>query len=201
MAAIPRLAEEDAKRPTREREQLVGKHTDTINRMKAAFVRLGIRGLNPKLRNAPERLAAPRTWEVAPSRPTHWPSCSAKWCTYVSSTSRSSRSRTPGRNNSKTSHRRDQTPRSWNCNASVVSALRQRTCLYVRCSRATYGTDGQSAIMRGSQVPLTRVDRDGRKWVSPKRAMREYVAEILSKIKRALATLDEAGPHELYDGN
>jgi hypothetical protein len=31
--------------------------------------------------------------------------------------------------------------------------------------------------------------------------MREYVAEILSKIKRALATLDEAGPHELYDGN
>src|SRR5208283_862910 len=57
MAAIPTLEEEDAKRPTRERVQLVGKRTGIINRMKAAFVRLGIRGFNPNLRNAPERLA------------------------------------------------------------------------------------------------------------------------------------------------
>ena len=66
MAAIPTLEEEDAKRPTREREQLVGKRTGIINRMKAAFVRLGIRGFNPKLRNAPERLAALRTPEGSP---------------------------------------------------------------------------------------------------------------------------------------
>jgi transposase len=44
MAAIPTLEEEDAKRPTREREQLVGKRTGIVNRMKAALVRLGIRG-------------------------------------------------------------------------------------------------------------------------------------------------------------
>jgi transposase len=31
--------------------------------------------------------------------------------------------------------------------------------LCVRCSRATYGTDGRSPVMRGSQVPLMRVDR------------------------------------------
>ena len=69
MAAIPTLEEEDAKRPTREREQLVGKRTGIINRMKAAFVRLGVRGFNPKLRNAPERLAVLRTPEGSPIPP------------------------------------------------------------------------------------------------------------------------------------
>jgi transposase len=63
MAAIPTLEEEDAKRPTREREQLVNKRTAIVNQMKAALVRLGIRGFNPKLRKAPERLAALRTPE------------------------------------------------------------------------------------------------------------------------------------------
>jgi transposase len=35
MAAIPSLQEEDAKRPTRERENLVGERTRIVNRMKA----------------------------------------------------------------------------------------------------------------------------------------------------------------------
>ena len=69
MAAIPTLEEEDAKRPTREREQLVGKRTGIVNRMKAALVRLGIRGFNPKLRKAPERLATLRTPEGCPIPP------------------------------------------------------------------------------------------------------------------------------------
>jgi transposase len=69
MAAIPTLEEEDAKRPTREREQLVGRRTGIVNRMKAALVRLGIRGFNPKLRKAPERLAALRTPEGYPIPP------------------------------------------------------------------------------------------------------------------------------------
>ncbi len=69
MAAIPTLDEEDAKRPHREREQLVGKRTGIINRMKAALVRLGIRGFNPKLRKAPEQLAALRTPEGCPIPP------------------------------------------------------------------------------------------------------------------------------------
>jgi transposase len=69
MAAIPTLAEEDAKRPTREREQLVNKRTAIVNRMKAALVRLGIRGFNPKLRKAPEQLAALRTPEEGPIPP------------------------------------------------------------------------------------------------------------------------------------
>jgi len=69
MAAIPTLAEEGAKRPTREREQLVNKRTAIVNRMKAALVRLGIRGFNPKLRKAPEQLAALRTPEEGPIPP------------------------------------------------------------------------------------------------------------------------------------
>lgn len=63
MAAIPTFEEEDAKRPNRERENLVGVRTRIINRLKGAFIRLGIRGFNPKLRKAPERLAALRTPE------------------------------------------------------------------------------------------------------------------------------------------
>jgi transposase len=63
MAEIPSLEEEDAKRPHRERDQLVGKRTSCVNRMKATLVRLGIRGFNPKLRNAPHKLASVRTPE------------------------------------------------------------------------------------------------------------------------------------------
>jgi transposase len=61
MVAIPTLIEEDAKRPTRERENLVGERSRVVNRMKATLVRLGIRGFNPKLKKAPERLDAVRT--------------------------------------------------------------------------------------------------------------------------------------------
>lgn len=56
MVAIPSVQEEDAKRPTRERENLVGERTRIINQMKACLVRFGIRNFNPTLRRAPERL-------------------------------------------------------------------------------------------------------------------------------------------------
>ena len=69
MAAIPTLAEEDAKRPHRERETLVGEQTRIINRMKAALARLGIRNFNPKLKKAPERLEHLRTPEGEPIPP------------------------------------------------------------------------------------------------------------------------------------
>jgi transposase len=67
--AIPTLAEEDAKRPSREREGLVGEAGRLVNRMKAVFVRLGIRGFNPKLKKAAERLEALRTPEEEPIPP------------------------------------------------------------------------------------------------------------------------------------
>ena len=64
MATIPTFAEEDAKRPHRERETLVGEHTTIINRIKATLTRLGIRNFDPKLEKAPERLEQLRTPEV-----------------------------------------------------------------------------------------------------------------------------------------
>jgi transposase len=42
MVAIPSIKNEDAKRPNRERENLVSEQTRIINRMKAALIRLGI---------------------------------------------------------------------------------------------------------------------------------------------------------------
>jgi transposase len=63
MAAIPTLELEDARRPSRERETLVGERTRIINRMKSTLARLGIRNFRPNLRKAPERLAALRTPE------------------------------------------------------------------------------------------------------------------------------------------
>src|SRR5947199_3327042 len=69
MAAIPTLEEEDAKRPSREREGLVGERTRIVNRMKGALARLGVRGFKPGLRGAPERLEALRTPEGEPLPP------------------------------------------------------------------------------------------------------------------------------------
>jgi transposase len=69
MVAIPTLEEEDAKRPSRERESLVGECTRIINRMKATLARLGIRGFKPDLRQAPLRLDALRTPEGVPVPP------------------------------------------------------------------------------------------------------------------------------------
>src|SRR4051794_6748597 len=69
MVAIPTLEEEDAKRPSRERETLVGERTRIVNRLKAALARLGIRGFKPELRKAPQRLESLRTPEEAPIPP------------------------------------------------------------------------------------------------------------------------------------
>ena len=65
MAVIPTLEEEDARRPNRERESLVGERTRIVNRIKANLARLGIRGFKPTVRGASERLEALRTPEGA----------------------------------------------------------------------------------------------------------------------------------------
>ncbi len=69
MAAIPTLGEEDARRPNRERENLLGERTRIVNRMKACLVRFGVRNFKPTLRKAPERLEALRTPEGGPLPP------------------------------------------------------------------------------------------------------------------------------------
>jgi transposase len=63
MAAITTIEEEDAKRPNREHEKLVGDRTRIMNRMKSTLSRLGIRGFKPTLRKADEKLSELRTAE------------------------------------------------------------------------------------------------------------------------------------------
>lgn len=63
MVAVPTIEQEDAKRPSRERESLAGERTRIINRMKSALARLGIRGFKPELRKAPQLVDALRTPE------------------------------------------------------------------------------------------------------------------------------------------
>src|SRR2546429_2724320 len=62
MARHPTIAEEDAKRPNRERDCLVGERTRIVNRIKATLARLGIRNFKPTLRGpAPAKAGGGRT--------------------------------------------------------------------------------------------------------------------------------------------
>ncbi len=69
MVRVPTIAEEDAKRPNRERECLVAERTRIVNRMKATLARLGIRSFKPTLRKAADRLATLHTPEGMPLPP------------------------------------------------------------------------------------------------------------------------------------
>src|ERR1700758_4602894 len=69
MARVPTIAEEDAKRPNRERDCLVGERTRIVNRIKSTLARLGVRNFKPTLRKAAERLATVHTPEGMPLPP------------------------------------------------------------------------------------------------------------------------------------
>src|SRR6201996_2258997 len=69
MVRVPTIAEEDAKRPNRERDCLVKERTRLVNRLKGALARLGMRNFKPTLRKAAERLATVHTPEGMPLPP------------------------------------------------------------------------------------------------------------------------------------
>src|SRR5215475_13296063 len=69
MAAIPSIAEEAARRPTRERETLVREQTRAVNRIKSTLIRFGIRTFKVKLRQASKHLEELRGPEGAPLPP------------------------------------------------------------------------------------------------------------------------------------
>jgi transposase len=66
MVAIPTIAEEDARRPSRERESLMGEQTRIVNRFKAVLALFGSGGFNPRLRKAAQKLEALCTVEGTP---------------------------------------------------------------------------------------------------------------------------------------
>src|SRR5580692_11367529 len=94
MVAIPTMEEEDARRPSRERECLVNERSRITNRMKSALARLGVRGFKPHLRKESvwqvcgQRRA--RACRRTPSR-----NSGATWHGWHWSVSRSARSRRP----------------------------------------------------------------------------------------------------------
>src|SRR5437667_12001170 len=69
MVEIPTMQDEDAKRPNREQDCLVGERTRIVNRIKSTLTRLGIRNFKPTLRKAAERLATVHTPEGMPLPP------------------------------------------------------------------------------------------------------------------------------------
>jgi transposase len=69
MVAVPTIEQEDAKRPSRERETLTAERTRIINRMKSALARLGIRSFKPQLRKAPQLVDALRKPKDTPIPP------------------------------------------------------------------------------------------------------------------------------------
>ena len=66
MVAIPTIEEEDARRPNRERGNLVTEQTRIVNQIKAILTRFGIRTFRPTLREVEEKLERLRTAEGTP---------------------------------------------------------------------------------------------------------------------------------------
>src|SRR5437660_12844692 len=98
MARVPTIAEEDAKRPNRERECLVGERTRIVNRMKGTLARLGIRTFKPTL---PKRRIVLQRYiprRACRCRQMSWPSCSATWRGWALWSARSGRLRKLVRN-------------------------------------------------------------------------------------------------------
>jgi transposase len=69
MVVIPTIHQEESKRRRGERENLVGMKTQITNRIKAALIRIGIRGFRPELRRGPQKVDALRTPEGLPIVP------------------------------------------------------------------------------------------------------------------------------------
>ena len=74
MVQIPSVADEDARRPGRERETLVRERTRIANRLRGAVIRLGIRRFNPVAAEALEQLPTLRTAEARAGATRAWPS-------------------------------------------------------------------------------------------------------------------------------
>jgi len=75
MVRIPTIEEEDARRPNREHQTLVGERTRNVCRIKSTLVLHGIRDFNPKRLKASERLETLRCPEGGSLPRTHWRSC------------------------------------------------------------------------------------------------------------------------------
>lgn len=163
MAAIPSLDEQDARRPNREREDLVSQQTSIVNRMKACLIRLGIRNFKPMLRHASERLETLRTPEGMPLPPNTLVEMRRDMAAFASSESRSGRSRPLGCGVWRFPRAERTRWSNWWRGSSALES-KQRICLCMRSSPGKCEIAERLRVTQAVQVLLmTTASEDGRK--------------------------------------
>jgi hypothetical protein len=141
MVTIPTLAEEDAKRPNREREGLVRERTRIVNRMKSCLARFGVRSLSRRCarhRNVSQRWSRRRGFR---SRQTHFSNFVETWRDCALSWTRSRKLRRRVRNAWNRRLRKNRM--RWSDCSPVLLALasKRRTCWCMRSCRGVCGID------------------------------------------------------------
>ena len=177
MAAIPTLAEEDAKRPNREREGIVRERTRIVNRMKSCLARFGVRNFKrrcAKHRNVSQRWLRRRGFLSHQTRFSNfvetWRDCASSW-------TRSRRLRRRVRNGWNRLLRKRRM--RWSDCSPVLLALasKRRTCWCMRSCRGVCGIDEPWRATLVSPARQTRAAANGKRKGSPRRATHEYAAE------------------------
>ena len=98
MAHVPTVAEEDARRPNRERDCLVGERTRIVNRIKSTWPGWAFAISNQPCARRPSVLQPCTPRRACRCHQTPWPSCSAIWRGWALLSARSERSRKLARN-------------------------------------------------------------------------------------------------------
>ena len=176
MVAIPTLGEEDAKRPSRERESLVAEQSRIINRVKSAFARLGIRRFNPKLKKAASRLDELRTPEGEPIPPNTL--AAIRRDLERRQLLREQINRSKPLASSVWARQRGRGRARWcGCwHVSSASASRRRTCWCMRCCLGICAIGAQWPATPGSRAHLMRAAGVGARGASQDRATRGFAA-------------------------
>jgi transposase len=159
MVAIPTAEEEDAKRPNRERDNLVIEQTRIVNQVKAVLIRFGIRSFRPKLRKAEEQLGDLRTAEGSPLPE----NTRAELCRHIVRLRmvREQIRAVEKERLQKLKAEHARTRRSVLSRESSVSAWRPRTCWSTRSSFVSSVTAGPSLATPALRVPQTRAANVG----------------------------------------
>ncbi len=174
MVAVPTLAEEDAKRPSRERETLVGEASRIITRVKAAFVRLGIRSFNPKLKAAAERLGTLRTPEGEPIPPNTLAALKRDLERHQIVKKQIREIEQTRLEHLAQRRRRGRMPWCDCWPAWWASVLRRPTCWCRRCCRGTCGVGAPWHVMPVSPARPMKVGRNAERRDWPVRVTRAY---------------------------
>ena len=172
MVAIPTLEEEDARRPSREREGLVGERARIVNRMKAALARLGIRGFKPELLKAPQHLGTLRTPEGVPIPPNTLAEmrrdmARLAWVREQIEAIERTRLERLEQAPADGPHAMVRLLAPWS-----ASAPRRRTCWCTRCCRGTCGTGGPWPATPASRGRPTRAAPNAARGAWPRPATR-----------------------------